>query len=215
MLRRITLYALTFSPLAVVMIVAAPQPIAQAQQPRAGFFITSAGTGRGGDLGGLSGADQHCTALAKQAGLPTRQWRAYLSTTGANGMNARDRIGNGPWHNVKGQLIAQSVSDLHSEKAAINNDTALDERGQTINGEGRPNRHDILTGSTVEGRATEMTCANWTSSGAGSATVGHHDRLAFGTPGSPWNSAHASRGCSQSDLVGSGGAGLIYCFAAD
>ena len=214
MIRRITLFALTFSPLAVVMAVAtAPQPAQAQQQP--GFFITSTGTGRGGDLGGLAGADQHCAALAKQANLPNRQWRAYLSTSGANAVNARDRIGNGPWYNVKGQLVAQNVADLHSDKANINNDTALDERGQTINGEGRPNRHDILTGSDAEGRSTGMNCENWTSSGMGSASLGHHDRLARGAPGSPWNAAHPSRGCAQPDLVATGGAGLIYCFAAD
>jgi hypothetical protein len=185
-----------------------------AQQTRPGFFITSAGSGTG-DVGGLNGADQRCQALAKTAGLPNRTWRAYLSTTGAGSVNARDRIGNGPWYNVKGVLIAQNVADLHSDKANINNDTALDERGGTINGQGRPNRHDILTGSTTEGRATDMTCNNWTSSGPGSAMLGHHDRLARGTPGSPWNSAHPSKGCSADNLVATGGAGLLYCFAAD
>jgi hypothetical protein len=215
MLGKLTLLALTFTPLIAVLAVAgAPEP-ASAQQNRPGFFITSNGVGRGADLGGLAGADQHCAALAKQANLPNRQWRAYLSTTGTGGVNARDRIGSGPWFNVKTQLIAQNVNDLHSDKANINNNTALDERGMTINGEGRPNRHDILTGSTVEGRATDMTCNNWTSSGMGSAMLGHHDRLSRGTPGSPWNSAHASRGCSQPDLVATGGAGLLYCFAAD
>jgi hypothetical protein len=215
MIRRFALYALACAPLAGIVALATAPEAALAQQNRPGFFITSTGTGRGADLGGLAGADQHCAALAKQANLPNRQWRAYLSTTGQGSVNARDRIGNGPWYNVKGQLIAQNVNDLHSDKAMINNDTALDERGQTINGEGRPNRHDILTGSTVEGRATDMTCNNWTSSGMGSAMLGHHDRLARGNPGSPWNSAHASRGCSQPDLVATGGAGLLYCFAAD
>jgi hypothetical protein len=215
MIRKLSLLALAFAPLVGVLAVAAAPEPALAQQNRPGFFITSTGVGRGADLGGLAGADQHCAALAKQANLPNRQWRAYLSTTGQGSVNARDRIGNGPWYNVKGQLVAQNVNDLHSDKANINNETALDERGMMINGEGRPNRHDILTGSTVEGRATDMTCNNWTSSGMGSAMLGHHDRLARGTPGSPWNSAHASRGCAQPDLVATGGAGLLYCFAAD
>lgn len=189
---------------------------AAAQQPPrpVGFFITSSGSGTG-DLGGLAGADQRCQALAKAAGAGNRTWRAYLSTSGPGGVTARDRIGAGPWYNVKGALIAQGVADLHSDKANINNDTALDEQGRTVNSAGAPNRHDILTGSTTEGRGTEMTCQNWTSSSAGAATLGHHDRLARGNPGSPWNSAHASQGCSQENLRGTGGAGLFYCFAAN
>jgi len=185
-----------------------------AQQNRPGFFVSSA-TGGSGDLGGLAGADKTCQQLAKATSAPNRMWRAYLSTNGPGGVNARDRIGKGPWYNVKGQLIAQNLDELHSDKANVNNDTALDEQGRQINSPGAPNRHDILTGSTTDGRATEMTCNNWTSSGAGSATVGHHDRLAFGKPGSPWNSAHPSKGCSADNLRGTGGAGLIYCFAAD
>ena len=185
-----------------------------AQQTRPGFFVTSAGSGTG-DLGGLSGADQRCQQLAKATGAGNRTWRAYLSTNGPGGVNARDRIGAGPWYNVKGVLIAQSLAELHTDKANINNDTALDEQGRAINASGAPNRHDILTGSTTDGRATEMTCQNWTSSGAGSAMLGHHDRLTFGKPGSPWNSAHPSKGCSADNLRGTGGAGLVYCFAAD
>ena len=196
-----------------LMVVLMDRAFAQ-QAPRAGFFVTSAASGTG-DLGGLTGADQRCQALAKTAGLANRTWRAYLSTTGAGGVNARDRIGAGPWHNVKGVLVAQNVAELHSDKANINADTALDEQGRTINAAGAPNRHDILTGSTTDGRATEMTCQNWTSSGPGSAMLGHHDRLARGTPGSPWNSAHASQGCSAENLRATGGAGLLYCFAAD
>ncbi|MBF8300200.1 MAG: Endostatin protein [Acidobacteria bacterium] len=187
---------------------------ASAQANRPGFFVSSA-TGGTADLGGLAGADKLCQQLAKATSAPTRMWRAYLSTNGAGGVNARDRIGRGPWYNVKGQLIAQNVDELHTEKANINNDTALDEQGRPINAQGAPNRHDILTGSSLDGRATEMTCNNWTSSGAGSATLGHHDRLGFGKPGSPWNSAHPSKGCSADNLRGTGGAGLIYCFAAD
>ena len=187
---------------------------ADAQQSRPGFFVTSSGSGSG-DLGGLAGADQRCQQLAKATGAGNRTWRAYLSTTGAGGLNARDRIGMGPWYNVKGVLIAQNLAELHTDKANINNDTALDEQGRQINAQGAPNRHDILTGSTAAGMAADTTCNNWTSSGEGSAMVGHHDRLTFGKPGSPWNSAHASKGCSAPNLVGTGGAGLFYCFAAD
>ena len=209
--RSLVFILFALAPLAAVLV-----DHAAAQQPPrpAGFFITSSGSGTG-DLGGLAGADQRCQMLAKATGAGNRTWRAYLSTNGAGGVNARDRIGTGPWYSVKGVLIAQGVADLHSDKANINNDTALDEQGRTINSQGAPNRHDILTGSTTEGRATEMTCQNWTSSSAGAATVGHHDRLARGNPGSPWNSAHASQGCSAENLRGSGGAGLLYCFAAN
>ena len=189
------------------------QPSAR-QQNRAGFFVTSSTSGTG-NLGGLNGADQRCQELAKSSGLPGRAWRAYLSTSGPGGVNARDRIGNGPWYNVKGVLVAQTLAELHSDKANINNDTALDEQGRTINAQGAPNRHDILTGSTPDGRATDMTCENWTSGGTGSAMLGHHDRLTFGKPGSPWNSAHPSKGCSADNLRATGGAGLAYCFAAD
>ena len=209
--RTLGFVVLVLAPLAAVLV-----DQASAQQPAgpAGFFITSAGTGTG-DVGGLAGADKICQQLAKATGAGNRTWRAYLSTTGAGAVSARDRIGTGPWYNVKGVLIAQNVADLHSDKATINNDTALDEMGRTINMQGAPNRHDILTGSTVEGRPTEMTCMNWTSSGPGSAMLGHHDRLARGSPGSPWNSAHASQGCSAENLRATGGAGLLYCFAAN
>lgn len=210
MYRSVGLIVLSVAPLMAVLI---DQAFAQ-QAPRAGFFITSSGSGTG-DVGGLTGADQRCQALAKATGAGNRMWRAYLSTTGPGGVNARDRIGAGPWYNVKGVLIAQGMADLHSDKANINNDTALDEQGRTINSAGAPNRHDILTGSTTEGRATDMTCQNWTSSGAGTAMLGHHDRLARGNPGSPWNSAHTSQGCSAENLRATGGAGLLYCFAAD
>ena len=187
---------------------------AAAQQNRPGFFVTSSGSGSG-DVGGLAGADQRCQQLAKATGAGNRTWRAYLSTTGAGGVNARDRIGMGPWYNVKGVLVAQNLAELHTDKANINNDTALDEQGRQINAQGAPNRHDILTGSTAAGMATETTCNNWTSSGEGSAMLGHHDRLTFGKPGSPWNAAHPSKGCSAANLVATGGAGLFYCFAAD
>ena len=211
MYRSLGFIVLAIAPLTAVLV-----DQASAQQPArpAGFFITSNATGTG-DVGGLAGADKICQQLAKATGAGNRTWRAYLSTTGQGGVNARDRIGNGPWYNVKGVLIAQNVAELHTDKANINNDTALDEQGRTINREGAPNRHDILTGSTLEGRATDMTCMNWTSSGPGTAMLGHHDRLGRGKPGSPWNSAHASQGCSADNLRATGGAGLLYCFAAN
>jgi hypothetical protein len=206
---------LAFVLLALAPLVAVLVDQASAQQPaRSGtFFITSNGSGTG-DVGGLAGADKMCQQLAKAIpGGGNRMWRAYLSTTGVGAVNARDRIGNGPWYNVKGVLIAQNAAELHSDKANINNDTALDETGRTINMEGAPNRHDILTGSTPEGRAypagADMTCANWTSSsdeGGAKARVGHHDYA-------QWNSTHDSRGCSQQGLVSTGGDGLFYCFA--
>jgi hypothetical protein len=186
-----------------------------AQNQNMTFFVSSAGSGMGGNLGGLAGADKLCQGLAAKAGAGNRTWRAYLSTSMPDA-NARDRIGKGPWQNAKGVVIAANVDELHTDKANINNDTALDEQGRQINMQGAPNRHDILTGSTPEGRATTMTCGNWTSSASdSSAMLGHHDRLTFGKPGSPWNSAHASKGCSQENLVATGGAGLVYCFAAN
>jgi hypothetical protein len=200
--------------LSLIMLCAAVSPAAAQNQPM-GFFISSAGSGMGGNLGGVAGADKHCQALAAKAGGGSRTWRAYLSTTSPD-THARDRIGNGPWYNAKGVLIASSVADLHLDKANINNDTALDEQGRQINMRGAPNRHDIMTGSTPDGRATPQTCANWTSSASDqTGMLGHHDRLSFGKPGSPWNSAHPSKGCSQENLVATGGAGLIYCFAAN
>ena len=195
----------------------------------ASFFITSVGSGNGANLGGLAGADAHCSMLAQQAGIPTppgRTWRAYLSTTAANGqpaVNARDRIGAGPWYNVNGQLIANNVADLHGDvqrdRNSINKPTALTEKKATVNGVGdMPNTHDMLTGSDSEGRAiagtADTTCSNWTSNAdTGSAMLGHHDRTGGGN--TSWNSAHPSRGCSQPNLVATGGAGLFYCFAAN
>jgi hypothetical protein len=197
----------------VALTAPASAPVAAQGQPMT-FFVSSTGSGMGGNLGGLAGADKHCQTLAAKAGAGTRTWRAYLSTSMPD-VHARDRIGSGPWYNAKGIQIAASVEDLHSDKANINNDTALDEQGRPINSPGAPNRHDILTGSTVDGRATTTTCQNWTSSAVDqNAMTGHHDRLTFGKPGSPWNSAHPSQGCSQENLVATGGAGLIYCFAA-
>ena len=207
--------SLTLLMIALAMVLAAPvsAPVT-AQGQSMSFFVSSTGSGNGGNLGGLAGADKHCQTLAAKAGAGDRTWRAYLSTSMPDA-NARDRIGTGPWHNAKGALIASNVEELHSDKANINNDTALDEQGRQINAQGAPNRHDILTGSTVDGKATTTTCQNWTSSaGDQNAMTGHHDRLTFGKPGSPWNSAHPSKGCSQENLVATGGAGLIYCFAA-
>ena len=189
------------------------------------FFITSVGTGNGADLGGIEGADRHCQSLAAKVGAGGRTWRAYLSTQGkttsdTNVAHARDRIGAGPWHNAKGERIARDVADLHSPSNNINKETGLDEKGQKVNGRGdKPNKHDILTGSRLDGTAfasqTDMTCGNWTKSGDGSAMVGHHDRS--GPVEHPWavswNSSHNSIGCSQPLLIKTGGDGLFYCFA--
>lgn len=192
------------------------------------FFVTSAGTGKGADLGGLDGADRHCQALATAAGAGGKSWRAYLSTQGKDGVptvNARDRIGKGPWHNAKGQLIAANVEQLHGAGNNVTKATALNEKGGAVEGRGdTPNRHDILTGSRADGTAfspndTDMTCGNWTRSGAeGVAMVGHHDRV--GPTSDPWatswNSSHQTRGgCSPAALKGTGGDGLLYCFAAN
>ena len=199
---------------------------APAQQPSMTFFVTSVGPGKGGDLGGIEGADAHCVRLAQAAGSTGKTWRAYLSTQGAGAVNARDRIGNGPWQNAKGAVVAKSVDDLHSESNNLTKQTALSEKGEVISGRGdTPNRHDVLTGSTPEGRAfpagEDRTCGNWTKSGAGAAMVGHHDRqgLNDSPPMKSWNSSHPSRGpdggCSQNDLKSTGGDGLYYCFATN
>ena len=187
------------------------------------FFVTSVGLGKGADLGGAAGADKHCQSLATAAGAGKRTWHAYLSTQAGNGAkaeNARDRIGKGPWQNAKGTVIAKSVDDLHSDSNNLTKETALSEKGEVINGRGdKPNRHDILTGSMPDGRAPtdekNMTCGNWTQSGEGAALVGHHDRMGLkdDAPSKSWNSSHPSRGCSQEALRGSGGDGLLYCFA--
>jgi hypothetical protein len=190
------------------------------------FFVTSTGTGKGADLGGLAGADAHCQKLAASAGAGGSTWRAYLSTQakdGASAVDARDRIGDGPWFNAKGELVAANVDALHGKGNRINKQTALTEKGQTVNGRGdTPNRHDILTGTRPDGTAfaaaePDMTCGNWTRSGAeGAVMVGHHDRTGL-TPDAAaisWNSSHGSRGgCSQDALKGTGGDGLFYCFA--
>jgi hypothetical protein len=199
------------------------------QSPDMTFFVTSAGSGKGADLGGLEGADQRCQSLAQAAGAGGKTWRAYLSTQavdGATAVNARDRIGRGPWQNFKKEVVAKSVDDLHSDNNKVNMETALTERGTIVAGRGyTPNYHDVLTGSTPDGRAfppnEDRTCRNWTSSTAGVAMVGHHDRKGGGDDAAAksWNSSHPSRGpdggCSQNDLRSTGGNGLFYCFAAN
>jgi hypothetical protein len=200
---------------------------AQAQQvpqaPTMSFFVTSAPIGKGGDLGGLAGADAHCQQLAATAGAGGKTWHAYLSSPEsptAKGANARDRIGNGPWQNEKGVVIAQSVDDLHGANNKLSRETALTERGTVVAGIGyTPIWHDALTGSDREGRAypgnINMTCNNWSSSEFGKAMLGHIDRtgLADNDYARSWNSSHQSRGCSQADLIATGGNGLLYCFA--
>ena len=196
---------------------------AQAQQADMSFFVSSVGSGKGADLGGIAGADAHCQALAKAAGSTSTNWAAYLSTTepgGNAGVNARERIGNGPWKNAKGVVIATSVDNLHSAAVNITKQTALTEKGDGLPGSGDPgNIHDALTGSDPQGMFStaggDTTCGNWTKSGDGSAIVGHLDRAGLGKTTrhmTSWNSAHGSRGCSQEQLKSSGGAGMIYCF---
>jgi hypothetical protein len=197
----------------VLLTPAASKVDAQANQMT--FFITSANPGKGADLGGLAGADAHCAALAKAAGAPaTRVWRAYLS---AAGVNAKDRIGAGPWVNAKGVQVAANVADLHSDNNKLSKENSLNEKGEVNNGRGdTPNRHDILTGSNLDGTAATATCNNWTNGaqGGGGAQVGHHDRQGGGQNPTSWNSAHATPGCSIEELRKVGGEGYFYCFAA-
>jgi hypothetical protein len=221
----VALAAISF--IAAAFIVAQP---AQAQSADISFFVTSAGIGNGGNLGGLAGADNHCQTLAQAAGAGApKTWRAYLSTQAADGkpaVNARDRIGKGPWKNAKGVVIAKDVADLHSSANDLTKQTALSEKGEVINGRGdTPNRHDVLTGSQPDGTAfagsDDRTCKNWTSSTQGSAMLGHADRLGLrdDDASKSWNSSHPSRGpdggCSQADFKSTGGDGLLYCFAAN
>jgi len=190
-----------------------------------GFFVTSVGEGNGADLGGLAGADKHCQTLAQAAGAGAKTWRAYLSTQGAGAVNARDRIGKGPWMNAKGVVIAKDVTELHGANN-LTKQTALTEKGEVNNGRGdTPNRHDILTGSQADGTAfppdKDMTCKNYTSGTQGAIMMGHSDRIGLrdDDASKSWNSSHPSRGddggCSQKDLRGTGGDGLLYCFAAN
>lgn len=198
---------------------------APAQPSDMSFFVTSVGTGKGADLGGLAGADAHCTALARAAGSNKTSWHAYLSTTapgGEAGVDARSRIGKGPWKNAKGVVVAKSVEDLHSPNNNLNKQTALTEKGEPVSGRGDAvNTHDMLTGSDPDGNystaGADTTCGNWTSSGDGSAIVGHHDRMGLKETRhmKSWNSSHGTRGCSQDALKSTGGAGLFYCFATD
>jgi hypothetical protein len=191
---------------------------ARAQDMTMSFFVTSVGSGKGADLGGLAGADAHCASLAEAAGISGKMWRAYLSSSDTD---ARDRIGSGPWFNAKGEKIADDVASLHGDANNLVKQTALDEKGAVINGRGdTPNRHDILTGSNPDGtKIGDQTCGNWTMSGAeGAAMVGHSDRTGLNDSAAAksWNSSHASRGgCSQEALKGTGGDGLFYCFAAN
>ncbi len=214
-MRALTVYAA----LAVAAVVVACSSMSQ--KSSTGFFVTGAGPGNGANLGGLAGADAHCQKLAGAAGIKGRTWHAYLSTVGGNGaapVNARDRIGTGPWQNVKGEVIAKSLDDLHSSNNNLSKQTALTERGEVINGRGdTPNTHDILTGSMPDGRAAPQTCGDWTLSGDGAAMVGHHDRTGLdeSAPAKSWNSSHPTKGCGQEALRGTGGAGLFYCFAVD
>ncbi|WP_338690850.1 lectin [Bradyrhizobium sp. 26S5] len=216
-------------PVCLAFVVTAAPP-AQAQTADTSFFLTSNGIGNGGNLGGLAGADNHCQTLAQAAGFGApKTWRAYLSTQAADGqvaVNARDRIGKGPWKNVKGVVVAKDVADLHSAGNNLTKQTALSEKGDVINGAGdTPNRHDVLTGSQADGTAfaagEDRTCKNWTSSTQGAAMVGHFDRkgLRDDEPSKSWNTSHPSRGpdggCSQADLKSTGGDGLLYCFAAN
>ena len=216
MMRRWTLLS------AAVLLTTGPAG-AQTPPTEMSFFVTSTGSGRGGDLGGLAGADGHCQSLARAAGAGGRTWRAYLSTQGADAVNARDRIGAGPWRNARGEVIARSVADLHGETNNLTRQTALTERGTPVNGRGdQPNMHDILTGSQADGTAfdgsQDRTCRSWTHGGTeGAAMVGHHDRQGLRDDASSrsWNTSHPSRNCTPEGLVSTGGAGLFYCFATN
>ena len=216
-----------FQSLAILIIVSVTTSCSQTQSAtmnEAGlsFFITSVGPGDGANLGGLAGADRHCQMLAEAVGAGQKTWRAYLSAHAADGnpaVNARDRIGTGPWMNANGVVVATSVDDLHSDNNKLSKENSISEKGEVVNGRGdSPNRHDIITGSQLDGTVFpdgDHTCGNWTVNGEGSAEVGHHDRTGGGANPTSWNSAHGSRGCSQANLEGTGGAGLYYCFATN
>ena len=215
--------------LCLVTVAALAFAASPAQAQSASFFLTSAGPGKGADLGGIEGADKHCQSLAQATGAGSKTWHAYLSTQAADGkpaVNAKDRIGKGPWQNVKGVVIAKDVADLHSAGNNLTKQTALSEKGEIINGRGdTPNRHDVLTGSQPDGTAfapeADRTCKNWTSSTQGAAMMGHSDRIGLrdDDASKSWNSSHPSRGpdggCSQTDLKNTGGDGLLYCFAVN
>jgi hypothetical protein len=206
---------------AVLALFALAAPVA-AQQSSMTFFVTSANPGKGAELGGVEGAVRYCQQLASAVGAGSKTWRAYLSTQGASAVNAKDRIGKGPWQNAKGVVVAKDVADLHGASNNLNKQTALTEKGEGVKGRGdQPNEHDILTGSQPDGTAfatsDDKTCGNWTKGGEGSAIVGHHDRTGLDTspPALSWNSSHPSRGCSVEALRTTGGAGYLYCFAAN
>ncbi|QKC91249.1 hypothetical protein EB230_24745 [Mesorhizobium sp. NZP2234] len=213
-MRRLLLIATT----AFVAALGTTGGVAVSQDAKMSFFVTSVGSGKGADLGGLKGADAHCASLAEAAGVTGKTWHAYLSTSAED---ARDRIGKGPWFNAKGEKIADDVASLHGDANGITKQTALNEKGEVVNGRGdTPNRHDMLTGSKPDGtRIADQTCGDWTMSGAeGAAMMGHHDRTGLddSAAAKSWNSSHASRGgCSQEALKGTGGDGLFYCFATD
>jgi len=221
MKRRHSLYFVATAA-AAMLLVACNTTGPATSQNKTGFFVTSANPGKGADFGGLVGADRYCQSLAASVGAGGRTWRAYLSTNAAGGspaVNARDRVGTGPWYNVKGQLIASNVDELHGTNN-LTKQTALTEKGDIVSGRGDPvNLHDILTGSSPDGRAItdgkDNTCGNWTKSGDGSAIVGHHDRVGLNDspPMKSWNSSHPTQGCSLDALKRTGGGGLLFCFA--
>ena len=216
---------LKFAVLASAVVLSACAPMSGAPQNTMGFFVTSANPGQGADLGGLAGADAYCQKLASSVNAGSKNWRAYLSAAPAGStpaVHARDRIGRGPWQNARGVVVATSVDNLHSETNQLTKANALTEKGEVVSGRGDPvNMHDILTGSTADGRldtsASDTTCGNWTKSGEGSAMVGHHDRTGLdqSAPAKSWNASHPTRGCGMEALKSTGGAGLMYCFAAN
>jgi hypothetical protein len=216
---------LKFAVLASAVILAACAPASRAPQNTMSFFVTSANPGKGADFGGLAGADAYCEKLAALTNAGGKNWRAYLSAAPSGSspaVHARDRIGRGPWQNAKGVVVATGVDNLHSASNQLTKQTALTEKGEVVSGRGDPvNIHDILTGSTADGRldtsAADTTCGNWTKSGEGSAIVGHHDRTGLdeSAPAKSWNASHATRGCGMDALKSTGGAGLMYCFAAN
>jgi len=204
----------------VALLALAVPAFAQMADKKMSFFITSVGSGNGADLGGLKGADAHCQKLAKAVGSK-KKWHAYLSATAEGGkpaVNAKDRIGKGPWYNAKGVMMAKDIADLHSDSNNLKKETSISEKGEVVNGRGdTPNMHDVLTGTQMDGTlkagTDDTTCKNWTSHGEGSALAGHHDRQGGGLNPTSWNFAHPSKGCSQANLVATGGAGRFYCLA--
>lgn len=210
--------SITTACLSLSLFGAISQPFAAETNEEMSFFITSQGSGDGGNIGGLVGADAHCLTLAEDAGSTGKVWKAYLSTSGNDAVNARDRIGTGPWFNAKGIKIADNIEHLHSDEAGLGKENSLDEKGEAVNGKGdKPNKHDILTGSDSDGIAiadTNLTCNAWTSAqDSAFAQVGHHDLVGGGPNPTQWNSAHKSKGCSLPTLQSTGGNGLFYCFA--